>query len=407
MRSVPLSSVAVINPPGPQAHDLPPDQLVDFVPMSSVSENGTMAVAEHRPLSGVAKGFTAFRDGDVLIAKITPCFENNKIAVADVNSTYAFGSTEFHVVRCSSEVLDPRYLLHFLRQDRIRYAGERRMTGSAGQRRIPRQFVEELPIPLPALVEQRRIAAILDQADAVREKRRAALGLLERLPQALFEQMFGVPRAALTQWPKCTLADVVRHDDQINYGVVQPGAETDGGVPLVRVANLVANDFAAGSLKKIDPSIEAQYKRSRLRGDEILVACVGSIGAVALASPRLAGANIARAVARIRVDERKASRGYVSEFLRLPSTQRYFRSKTRAVAQPTLNIKQLAETPMVLPPLVKQEGFSDRVAEIARLRSSSGTHLVKLDALFASLQHRAFCGELVSKNAERELAMAG
>ena len=206
--------------------------------------------------------------------------------------------------------------------------------------------------------------------------------------------MFGGLNARLAGWPKVALANVVRRDDHINYGVVQPGPETETGVPLVRVANLVAGDFSQQSLKKIDPSIEAQYKRSRLHGDEILVACVGSVGAVALASPRLAGANIARAVARVRIDEKKASRGYVAEFLRLPSTQRYFSAETRTVAQPTLNIKQLAETPLILPPLEEQKKFSGRVDEIARLRSLGSEHLATLDALFASLRHRAFEGAL-------------
>ena len=212
---------------------------------------------------------------------------------------------------------------------------------------------------------------------------------------------------SLVGWPEVTLADIVRQDDQINYGVVQPGAESDFGIPLVRVANLVAGDFSEESLKKIEPSIEAQYKRSRLHGDEILVACVGSIGAVALATPELAGANIARAVARIRVDDKKTNRIYVSEFLRLDVTQRYFRAETRAVAQPTLNIKQLSETPIFLPPVSIQREFSGRIAEVARLRAVAAIHLAKLDSLFGSLQHRAFNGKLPSKEAERELAIAG
>jgi type I restriction enzyme S subunit len=218
--------------------------------------------------------------------------------------------------------------------------------------------------------------------------------------------MFGLG-AAVSPHPVCSLAEVVRSDDQINYGVVQPGDDCEIGVPLVRVANLVANSFSVEALKRIDPIIEAKYKRSRLRGDEVLIACVGSVGAVALATPALLRANIARAVARIPVDPRKAHRIYVAEFLRLPRTQSYFQNEIRAVAQPTLNIKQLSETRIVIPPLEEQQAFADRVAEISRNRAIFKSHLDGLDNLFASLQHRAFTGQLTARQAERELEMAG
>jgi type I restriction enzyme S subunit len=104
-------------------------------------------------------------------------------------------------------------------------------------------------------------------------------------------------------------------------------------------------------------------------------------------------------VARIRVDERKADRTFVAEYLRLDRTQRYFRTETRAVAQPTLNIKQLSETSILLPPIAIQREFADRAAKVGRLRSVLASHLTTLDALFASLQHL--------DRAATELEMAG
>ena len=175
MRTSILAAVAEINPPGPRPGEIPADELMDFVPMAAVSEDGSMLVGERRHFMEVAKGFTAFQKGDILLAKITPCFENNKLAIADVQSAYAFGSTEFHVVRCRPRLLDPQYLVYFLRQDHIRASGEQRMTGSAGQRRVPKTFLEELEIPLPPLSEQQRIAAILKQSDELRRKRRKFL----------------------------------------------------------------------------------------------------------------------------------------------------------------------------------------------------------------------------------------
>lgn len=187
--TVSLGEVAAINPKGPLPGELGSDEACDFLPMARLSEDGTTDAAQQRPYSEVAKGYTPFKHGDVLLAKITPCFENNKIAVASIESDWAFGSTEFHVIR-PARCLDARYVAHFLRQDAVRNAGEKRMTGSGGQRRVPRAFLEELRVPLPPLDEQKRIAAILDQADALRCLRRRALDRLNTLGQAIFRQMF-------------------------------------------------------------------------------------------------------------------------------------------------------------------------------------------------------------------------
>ncbi|MBK7625243.1 MAG: restriction endonuclease subunit S [Kineosporiaceae bacterium] len=153
-------------------------------------------MGETRRFSDVSTGYTLFENGDLLVAKITPCFENNKIGQARLSHAVGVGSSEFHVVRPNRKLVDDRYLLHFLRQDRVRIDGERRMTGSGGQRRVPPAFLRDLEVPLMPLDEQRRIAAILDRADALRAKRRQALLLLNDVPQAIYYDMFGDPDKA-------------------------------------------------------------------------------------------------------------------------------------------------------------------------------------------------------------------
>jgi type I restriction enzyme, S subunit len=231
---------------------------------------------------------------------------------------------------------------------------------------------------------------ILDEAEDLRRNRRKALKRLKHFPPAIMDELLE-DRNSLTVK---RLDELVKPDDRINYGVVQPGPEVEQGIPLVRVENVVDEDFSRPKLKHISPQIETQYSRSRLHGDEVLVACVGSIGAVALVSPDQHGFNIARAVARIPVDPLKAERIFVAEYLKRHETQAYFKAETRVVAQPTLNIKQLCETRLPVPPLSVQRIFATRVTEIDKLKSHHRAHLAKLDALFTSLQHRAFRGEL-------------
>ncbi|SFK18140.1 Type I restriction modification DNA specificity domain-containing protein [Falsiroseomonas stagni DSM 19981] len=261
------------------------------------------------------------------------------------------------------------------------------------QAAVPTERLMQMLVPLPPLEQQRRIAAILDEADGLRTMRRAALAQLDEMAQAIFVEMFGDPESNPKCWPISQLHEIVRLGDNINYGVVQPGDQVDGGVPLVRVGDLSEGRVDRTNIKTIAPEIEADYRRSRLRGDEVLVSCVGSIGVVALACADDKGSNIARAVARIPVGN-LANRVFLANYLRSNFVQNYFTRELRTVSQPTLNIKQIAETPVLLPPLPLQSEFAERWATLQHLVADWSTRGAMLDSLFASLQHRAFRGEL-------------
>jgi type I restriction enzyme S subunit len=258
---------------------------------------------------------------------------------------------------------------------------------------VSKSKFERLEIPVPPLAEQRRIAAILDQAEVLRAKRRAAFAQLDPLAHSIFLELFGDPTTNYKSWPTRALASLVRDGDTINYGVVQPGDDSTEGIPLVRVGDLIEGRVSHAALKRIAPTIEANYKRSRLHGDELLVSCVGSIGIVAMADDSINGFNIARAVARIPLAT-ATNRFFVAEYLKSDFVQRYFRNELRTVSQPTLNIKQLSETTVILPPLALQCEFARRVAAVERLKTAHRASLAETDSLFASLQHRAFRGQL-------------
>jgi type I restriction enzyme S subunit len=153
-----------------------------------------------------------------LVAKITPCFENCKIGEASIPTDVGYGSTEFHVIRPLPARLDRRYLLHFLRQARILKTGERRMTGSAGQRRVPASFLEALEIPLPPLEEQRRIAAILDRASSLSGSLAIAAQLEDEFNASLFEELIGDPVLNEKHFPRTRLVDLCSRPDDIKCG---------------------------------------------------------------------------------------------------------------------------------------------------------------------------------------------
>jgi len=184
--------------------------------MSAVDEQtGAISVREERPLAEVSKGYTSFEEGDVLFAKITPCMENGKIAMArNLKNGIGRGSTEFHVLRPGDRVLG-EYVYHFVRQKRFREDAKRNFIGTAGQQRVPRSFMENVAIPLPPLDEQRRIVDILNRAAKVERMRAQAWERLREFIPALFIGMLGDPVENPMGWKVVRIgevADVVAGD---------------------------------------------------------------------------------------------------------------------------------------------------------------------------------------------------
>jgi len=391
MKQVLLSDVCEINPR--MDSGISDDTECSFVPMEYVDDvSGTIANTSIRRVGDVKKGYTFFKNDDVIFAKITPCMENGKCAIGkNLKNGIAFGSTEYHVVRAKEEII-PAWIYHFLRQEHVRQSATHWFRGTAGQQRVPATFLEELKIPLPPLTEQKRIASLLARADRLRHLRRTAHDLGESLLQSVFLEMFGDPARNEKGWDKVELAELVRSGDTINYGVVQPGDDFPNGKPIIRVGDLENLSQNLATLKLIDPKIEANYKRSRIVGDEILIACVGSIGRVALVNEKMKGFNIVRAVARVPANYSVVNRLYLAAYLSTPFVQDFFQKETRTVSQPTLNITQIEEAPILLPPLNLQEEFAGMVARVESLRGRMSEGERQVEGLFGALLAQSFDG---------------
>ncbi|MCP5227409.1 restriction endonuclease subunit S [Accumulibacter sp.] len=162
-RVVPLTEAVELNP-RPARGSVPDDLAVSFVPMAAVEAGtGRMDASAGRTYAEVKKGYTFFREGDVLFAKITPCMENGKMAVArGLRNGVACGSTEFHVLRPRSGV-NPCYVYYFVSGSRFRADAAHHMTGAVGQKRVPASFLASCQIPLPTLDEQHRIVAEIEK----------------------------------------------------------------------------------------------------------------------------------------------------------------------------------------------------------------------------------------------------
>jgi len=286
------------------------------------------------------------------------------------------------------ERVDIRFLYYYL----LGRGFDDVISGSA-QPQITGQGLTKIEIPLPPLPEQKRIAAILDKADAIRRKRQQAIQLADDFLRAVFLDMFGDPVTNPMGWDVVELSTLVDPRDKLNYGVVQPGENEEDGVPLVRSGDLSDVTPDVKKLRRVSASIDSKHRKSKLKGNEILIACVGTIGRVGWVSDAMIGWNIARAVTRIPIRE-GVNREYVYRYLQSPVVQGYFERETRAVAQPTLNVGLIAKTPVALPPHDMQIAFLERYGSIQTHKERLLNALDAQERLSGSLSQRAFSGKL-------------
>ena len=169
------------------------DTLVVFLPMERVHTDGTIDQELRLPYSQLKNGYTYFEENDVLIAKVTPCFENGKIIlIKNLATTVGFGSTEFIVIRPNLQKVFPRFLFYLLYNEPLRSIGKHFMTSAVGLKRVPTEFVENFQIPIPSDQEQHQIANFLNrktgQIDELIRIKERRIELLQEQRTALINQ---------------------------------------------------------------------------------------------------------------------------------------------------------------------------------------------------------------------------
>jgi type I restriction enzyme, S subunit len=452
-----LSEVCRINPPKASPDSLEPNEPVTFVPMPAVdADKGAITTAQERPFSEVRRGFTSFQDDDVIMAKITPCMENGKAAIASglVNGL-GFGSTEFHVLRSNGAVL-PQLIYHFVRQASFRRAAEAEMTGSVGQKRVPVAFLEQSHLPLPPLSEQRRIVekieVLLNRVSAVRDRLARVPAIVKKFRQAVLaaacsgrltsewresnpdveegsalisrirdshqkanvghggqaatptENVHNLTRAELPEtWVVETLQFLCEPGRSITYGILKPGPNQPSGVPYIRVADFPNDRLNPNGIRKTTLKIADQYRRSALRAGDLLLSIRGTVGRVCRVPSELAGANITQDTARITVNS-EMSADYVEMYLRCPSTQRRLEAAMKGVAVRGVNIGDVRALQVAVPPRQEQSEIARRVEALFKLTDGIERRVeaatARAEKLTQAVLGKAFGGELVPTEAE-------
>jgi len=419
-----------LNPHKPPISALPPGSSVSFVPMPSVDARlGSIVSADERPYSEVRGGYTVFADGDVILAKITPCSENGKAAIArNLKNGLAAGSTEFHVLRPNGAAI-PKYLFHFVRQPSFRGLAENHMTGTAGQRRVPASFMELAPLPLPPLAEQLRITdaveALLARVEAGRARLDRVPAILKRFRQAVlaaacsgrltedwrnnnsevelaaatiastrarirrryeqaleFEPAVGARRPSR---PKVLSAEALEVDglpvlphawvwtsfdhvaEDITVGHVGPmaGEYVANGIPFLRSLNVREFLINPADLKFISPGFHARLAKSALRPGDVAIVRTGNPGVACVIPPTLKVANCSDLVI-LRPSE-VLNAAYATVFLNSREARSHVEDVKVGIAQGHFNIGSMRTTPLPLPPLEEQAEIVRRVEALFAL----------------------------------------
>lgn len=381
---VQLGDVATIERRG-----ISPDEISDgttYVGLENIISGGEFNAVGPVSNGDLASTKFKFEDTHILYGKLRPYLA--KIAVPTFPGIC---STDILPIRVGAHA-DKMYVTHYLRQPSVVDQVNSMATG-ANLPRISPKALESVELPLPPLDEQRRIAAILDKADELRTKRRQALAHLDTLTQSIFRSMFGTPGDG---WRTARLDEICDVSSGITKGR-KTAAEGLTDYPYLAVSNVQDRSLDMSVVKEIAVSAR-EAERYRLRRGDLLLTEGGDpdkLGRGTIWNDELPWCLHQNHVFRVRPRSVEAVPVYLSWHLASPAAKSYFlRMAKQTTGIASINKTQLSATPLVLPPRELQLAFAARVTALERLKESHRKHLAKLDALFASLQHRAFKGEL-------------
>ncbi len=188
-----LEDVAIFKPSKDEIKDLPNDLTVSFVPMTDIRTfDASFTAKEERKIEDVLTGFTFFKDGDILLAKITPCFENGKAGIAhNLKNGIGFGSTEYIVIRANAELVYPEWIFYHINTPEFIEGGKAFMTGTAGQRRIDINYVKQYCIPVPPLPEQKEILDKINFEKSLIEPSKQVVDVFTAKTEARIKDVWG------------------------------------------------------------------------------------------------------------------------------------------------------------------------------------------------------------------------
>ena len=284
-------------------------------------------------------------------------------------------------LRIKDNRINLNYLFHCLNSPSFEHEAINAASGIA-QKNMSTEWLKDYLIPTPPLPEQQKIVEELDCLSNMIELKKKQLETYDKLAQSIFYDMFGDPIANEKGWDVKKLIDVVDKDCPISYGIVQPMEDVIDGVPIVRPIDLKDTFVNKEELKRVHQDISNAYKRTILRGDEILFCVRGTTGIVSLATSELKGCNTTRGIAPLFFDT--MNRWFIYSNFKFPSMKKYIEEHTYGIALKQINIKDLKQIPIIIPSLSLQQQFAEKIEAIEKQKELIKQTLKGLEELFNS-----------------------
>ena len=382
--------VMSVNPTAQRAAEMLQADEVSFIPMEAIGEYGGLDLSRSKPLDEIGAGYTAFEEGDVIVAKITPCFENGKGAVAvGLTNGVGFGTTELHVLRTGVR-LDRTFLFYLTISHTFRVLGESEMYGAGGQKRVPPDFAKNFRVPLPSVDEQREIVRFLDaktsEIDALLSKKRQFVEKLKEERSALIARTItrGLPpeaAEAVGLKPNSRTRDsgiewfgvIPAHwkTTQLKYATSKiidcphetPQYDPSGQYFVVRTADVDAGTLDLGQAYRVD---ETEYLQRIRRGavlpGDIVYGREGERWGFAALVPEVTTVCLGQRMMQFRVGKRFAP-GFLMWHLNARCVYEQGSLDTAGSTAPHVNVQTIRNYQLVEPPLSEQieiAAFIDR-----------------------------------------------
>ncbi|SUE28557.1 Type I restriction enzyme EcoKI specificity protein [Nocardia farcinica] len=391
MRTVALGEIATAS--GSKA-----GERIDL-PVYSVTKHAGFVPSEEyfnkQVFSRDLSGYKVVHAGEFAYATIH--LDEGSIGIAPVDSLISPMYTVFSV---DESCVDPQYLVRYLKSPRAIAEYPMLGSGSAERRKsIPFARLSDMEIPLPPIDEQRRIAAILDHADALRAKRREALARLDELTQSIFIDMFGDAQTIHTRWPKVTLKEILLDIESGQSPNCHARPATDDEYGVLKLGAVTYGVFDPSQNKALPVEVKPEVRHEVKPGDLLFTRknTADLVGAAALVRATRAKLLLPDLIFRLRIDPSSAMNStYLQAVLMYPPIRRTIQglASGSAGSMPNISKAKLLAVEVPRPTSELQHSYERHIDEIERLKSGHRSALAELDALFASLQSRAFRGEL-------------
>jgi type I restriction enzyme S subunit len=374
----------------------PSDEVFDYIDVSAIDQDAKLIIGAREVSCAEApsRARQLVARGDVLVSTVRPNL--NGVARVPDQLDGATASTGFCVLRAREPKLDGGYLFHWVKSPSFVADMVNKATG-ASYPAVSDRILFDSRIPLPPLAEQRRIADVLDRAEVLRTKRRSALAQLNSLTQSLFldlhrqtaRKSHSVPLAQVAEGTRGSFVNGPFGSDLLTSEL------RDEGVPVIYI-----RDIRDGEYRRVSKSCVSERKAHDLavcsvRPGDVLIAKVGDPPGIAAVYPD--GQPIAvvtQDVIRIRVSPQEAIAEFIVGYLNSSIGMWKVAGITIEATRARFSLKDFKGVKIELPPIKLQHEFACRVGAVEKLKAAQRASLAELDALFASLQHRAFRGEL-------------